>query len=88
MTCKISLESIPDCSDLSPALQASHALFSSVFGPLDGSAVSQRDRLRMSDRDLDTPGFTYGEIGEQQYTHPSLPPSLSRCFFPMHALAG
>lgn len=39
-------------------------VFNDVFVDVDGSAISQKDRLASGD--LDTPSFTYGEIGKMR----------------------
>lgn len=63
VSCKISLECVLDCADLSPALQARFQLFRSLFAAVDGSSMSQKDRMALGSGGVDEPCFTYGEIG-------------------------
>jgi hypothetical protein len=59
--CKISLDSILDSSDMPVSMQMRYKLFCSIYDDVDGSSISQKDR--MNSGDVDTPSLTYGEIG-------------------------
>ena len=59
--CKISVESVPNSSGLSSVMHDRYEMFMNIFKDIDGSSVSQKDRLRSGD--LDTLSFSYGEIG-------------------------
>ncbi len=65
VTCKISMDIILDGSDLSAPMQARYKIFSSIFEDVEGSSISQKDRMKAGD--LDVPNFTYGEIGDKLF---------------------